>query len=416
MSSHNGSSNGKVVPAAFPPPVDSQKEFVKRGLDAEDELIEVGVAIVGGGTAGLACANRLLQLLGDDPEALERLGEVPVAVIEKAKTCGGHNLSGAVMRPGPLQELFPEMTREDWRKEGFAFGEVTKEAVYATPTAKLALRIPTPPPFKNHGNEIISVSALARYQQRQAEEAGAYILTETSATQLVVDEGRVVGVRSGDKGRGKEGEPLGNFEPGTDIKAQATVLAEGCWGHITGAAIKEFGLAEGREPQVWELGVKEVWKVPKPLNRLIHTMGPWPLKISTKYGQHRRYLDLPDEEREDRRGPCLDRLRRRARVRRRHDLRARPAADVQDAPARPQDPRGRRARRLGRQGAARWWLLVDAQALDARRRARRRRRRHGRHDGAQGRPPLHQVRHARGRVDLRRAQARQPATSPPTSR
>src|ERR1700686_1025995 len=285
MSAGNGTSNGKVAPAAFPPPVDSRKEFIKRGLDAEDELIEVGVAIVGGGTAGLACANRLLQLLGDDPETMERLGEVPVAVIEKAKTCGGHNLSGAVMRPGPLEELFPDLTREDWRKEGFAYGEVTKEAVYVLPNGKTKLRIPPPPPQRNHGNEVVSVSALARYQQRQAEEAGAYILTETSATQLIVEDGRVVGVRSGDKGRGKDGEPLGNFEPGTDIKAHATVLAEGCWGHLTGAAIKEFDLADGREPQVWELGVKEGWKVPKPLDRLIHTIGPWPLKLSAKYGQ-----------------------------------------------------------------------------------------------------------------------------------
>jgi electron-transferring-flavoprotein dehydrogenase len=265
--------------------VDSQKEFVKRGLDAEDELIEVGVAIVGGGTAGLACANRLLQLLADDPETMERLGEVPVAVIEKAKTCGGHNLSGAVMRPGPLEELFPEMTREQWREEGFAFGEVKKEAIYLLPNGKTKVRIPPPPPQRNHGNEVISVSALARYQQRQAEEAGAYILTETSATQLIVEDGRVVGVRSGDKGRGKEGEPLGNFEPGTDIKAQATVLAEGCWGHVTGAAIKEFDLADGREPQVWELGVKEVWKVPKALDRVIHTLAGWPLKIPAKSHQ-----------------------------------------------------------------------------------------------------------------------------------
>jgi electron-transferring-flavoprotein dehydrogenase len=281
----NGSSNGRVAPAAFPPPVDPQKEFVKHGLDAEDELIEVGVAIVGGGTAGLACANRLLQLLADDPETMERLGEVPVAVIEKAKTCGGHNFSGAVVRPGPLEELFPGLSREDWRNEGFAFGEVTKEAVYLTPTSKHSIRIPTPPNFRNHGNEVMSVSALARYQQRVAEEAGAYILTETAATQIIVEDGRVVGVRSGDKGRGKEGEELGNFEPGTDMKAAATVLAEGCWGHLTGAAIKEFNLADGRSPQVWELGVKEVWKVPKPLDRLIHTMGPWPLKISPKYGQ-----------------------------------------------------------------------------------------------------------------------------------
>jgi electron-transferring-flavoprotein dehydrogenase len=277
--------NGKVAPAAYPPPVDPQKEFIKRELDPEDERIDVGVAIVGGGTAGLATANRLLQLLADDPETMERLGEVPVAVIEKAKTCGGHNLSGAVVRPGPLEELYPEYSREDWRKEGWAFGEVHKEAVYMTPTSKLAIRIPPPPPFKNHGNEVVSVSALARFQQRLAEEGGAYILTETAATQLLVTDGRVRGVRSGDKGRGKDGEPLGNFEPGTDITAQFTVLAEGCWGHLTGPAIREFDLAAGAEPQTWELGVKEIWKVPKPLDRLIHTIGPWPVKISAKYGQ-----------------------------------------------------------------------------------------------------------------------------------
>src|SRR5438067_2202948 len=140
-----GSRNGRVVPAAYPPPVDSQKEFIKRELDAEEDRIEVGVAIVGGGTAGLATANRLLQLLGDDPETMERLGEVPVAVIEKAKTCGGHNLSGAVMRPQALQDLFPELSREQWRQEGFAFGEVTKEAVYMLPNGKRKLRVPVPP-------------------------------------------------------------------------------------------------------------------------------------------------------------------------------------------------------------------------------------------------------------------------------
>jgi electron-transferring-flavoprotein dehydrogenase len=279
--------NGHHAPSEYPPPVDPVKEFVKRGLDDEDERIDVGVAIVGGGTAGLACANRLLQLLADDEALMERLGEVPVAVIEKGKTCGAHNLSGAVMRPGPLQELFPDLTRQQWREQRFAFGEVTKEAVYLLTSSKTKLRVPIPfvPNFKNHGNEVVSVSALARYQQQQAEEGGAYVLTETAATQLIVEDGRVVGVRSGDKGRGKDGEPLGNFEPGTDIKAELTVLAEGCWGHITGAAIKEFGLADGREPQVWELGVKEVWKVKKPLDRLIHTFTqPWPMKVARKYG------------------------------------------------------------------------------------------------------------------------------------
>jgi len=279
------SANGKVVPADFPPPVDSTKEFVKRSLDSEDERIEIGVAIVGGGTAGLACANRLLQLLAEDPETMESLGEVPVAVIEKAKTCGGHNLSGAVMRPGPLQELFPELSREQWRQQGFAFGEVKKEAIYALPNGKTKIRIPPPPPQRNHGNEVISVAALCRYMQQQAEEAGAYLLTETAATQLIVEDGAVLGVRSGDKGRGKDGEELGNFEPGTDIAAKATVLAEGCWGHLTDAAVREFELDEGCEPQVWELGVKEVWKVPKPLDRVIHTIAGWPLKISAKYHQ-----------------------------------------------------------------------------------------------------------------------------------
>jgi electron-transferring-flavoprotein dehydrogenase len=277
--------NGRVVPADFPPPVKTVEEFVKRGLDGEDERIEIGVAIVGGGTAGLACANRLLQLLADDPEMMERLGEVPVAVIEKAKTCGGHNLSGAVMRPGPLQELFPDLTREQWRRQGFAFGEVEKEAIYLLPNGRSKLRIPPPPPLRNHGNEVVSVSALCRYMQAQAEENGAYLLTETAATQLIVEDGAVAGVRSGDKGRGKEGEELGNFEPGTDIAAKATVLAEGCWGHLTDAAVREFDLDEGREPRVWELGVKEVWKVAKPLDRVVHTLGGWPLKISPKYGQ-----------------------------------------------------------------------------------------------------------------------------------
>src|SRR3954452_22215228 len=160
-----------AVPAAYPPPVDSPAEFIKRGLDPEDEIIEVGVLVIGGGTAGLACANRLLQLLAEDEETLERLGEVPVAVIEKAKTCGGHNLSGAVMRPGPLEEMFPELSREDWRNEGFAFGEVTKESVYVLTGARTKLPFPIPavPNVKNHGNEVVSVSAMARYQQRQAE-------------------------------------------------------------------------------------------------------------------------------------------------------------------------------------------------------------------------------------------------------
>ena len=128
----------------------------------------------------------------------------------------------------------------------------------------------------------MSVAELSRWLAERAEEAGAYILTETSAHQLLVEDGVARGIRSGDKGRGRDGEPLGNFEPGSDVTAKATVLAEGAWGHLTGAAIREFDLAKGREPQVWALGVKEVWKVPRRLDRVVHTLG-WPLRYGARH-------------------------------------------------------------------------------------------------------------------------------------
>src|SRR3954466_14867314 len=246
-----GSSNGRVVPAAFRPPVDSQAEFIKRRLDDEDERIEVGVAIVGGGPAGLACAIRLLQRLADEPELMERLGEVPVAVVEKGKACGAHDLSGAMMRPAGLQELFPDLDPSDWP----TYGQVSKDAVYWMLSANRALPLkPTPPPFRNHGKYGEGVAERPRWLGERAEEAGAYILTETSAHQLLVEDGVVRGIRSGDKGRGKDGEPLGNFEPGADVTARATGLAGGPGAPLPGAAIREFALARGREPQVWALG------------------------------------------------------------------------------------------------------------------------------------------------------------------
>src|SRR2546421_8245071 len=112
-----------VPPSAYPPPVDSPNEFIKRELDGEDDRIDVGVAIVGGGPAGLACANRLLQLLADDEALTEELGEVPVAVVEKGKACGAHNLSGAIMRPSAMEQLFPDVPKSDWPTYGDVPGE-----------------------------------------------------------------------------------------------------------------------------------------------------------------------------------------------------------------------------------------------------------------------------------------------------
>jgi electron-transferring-flavoprotein dehydrogenase len=262
--------------ADFPPPFAPQ-EFVAEPTDPVDERIEVGVLIVGAGPAGLACAIRLGQLLDEHPDVAERLGDVPVAVVEKGKQPGSHLLSGAVVNPRAFRRLF----KDRYRVEDLpSYGPVHGEAVYVL-TPRRSLRIPPPPTMRNHGNWIFSLSQLGRWLAERAEEGGAMILPETAADKLLVSHGRVVGVRSGDKGRGRTGEPMGNYEPGADLVAKVTVLAEGTQGHLTGVALDRFDL-RGEEPQVWELGVKEIWRVPKPLRSIVHTMG-WPLRTSAKY-------------------------------------------------------------------------------------------------------------------------------------
>lgn len=263
-------------PTDYPPPFDP-REYVAPPTDPPEERIDVGVLIVGAGPAGLACAIRLGQLLEESPETAKRLGEVPVAVLEKGKAVGAHVLSGAVVNPRALRRLF----RDRARVEDMPFyGPVDHESVYFM-TKSSALRIPTPPTMKNDGNYVASLSQLTRWLGERAEEGGAYILPETAAEKLLVDGARVVGIRTGDKGRGRDGEPLPNFEPGSDVTAKVTVLSEGTQGHLTGVAMDRFGLA-GDNPQVWALGVKEVWRVKKPLKRVIHTMG-WPLRGGRKY-------------------------------------------------------------------------------------------------------------------------------------
>jgi electron-transferring-flavoprotein dehydrogenase len=265
-----------VRPADFPPPF-STSEVIAAPTDRADERIEVGILIVGGGPGGLACAIRLGQLLEERPELAERLGDVPVALVEKGKQPGSHLVSGAVVNPRALRRLFRDRLLMD---EIPNYGPVHGEAVYLL-TKGAAWRIPPPPTMRNNGNWVVSLSQLGRFLGEQAEAAGVALLPETSAEKLLIQHGRVVGIRTGDKGRGRAGEQLANFEPGSDIVAKVTVLAEGTAGHLTSAAIDYFGL-QGRNPQIWALGVKEVWRVAKPLHKVIHTLG-WPLRKSRKY-------------------------------------------------------------------------------------------------------------------------------------
>jgi electron-transferring-flavoprotein dehydrogenase len=248
-----------VRPADYPPPW-RDDEAIRAPSDAEP--VEVDVAIVGAGPAGLAAAIRLGQVAP----------ELSVVVVEKGKRPGAHLLSGAIVRPGPLRELVGE--------EFPSYGPVRGETVYFL-TRSRSLRIPTPPTMRNHGNAVVSLSQLGRWLAERAEAGGAMLLPETDVPALLVEDGTVVGVRTGDKGRGRGGEELGRFEPGADIRARVTILCEGTAGHLTGAALSHFGLA-GASPQVWALGVKEVWRVPQQLGRVVHTMG-WPLRAGARY-------------------------------------------------------------------------------------------------------------------------------------
>ena len=267
-----------VPPADYPPPF-QPSDYVAPPQAGEDEYIEVGVLIVGGGSAGLACAVRLGQLLAENEALMESLGEVPIAVAEKGKAYGSHLLSGACMKPGAIKDLFPDTPDEEIPH----YTEVTGEAVYFM-TEGGKYRIPAPPQMKNHGNWVVSVSQLGRWMSEQAEELGAFLLPETDAQKVLIDNGAVLGVVTGDKGRGREGEELSTFEPGVEVRAKVTVLAEGTQGFLSGV-VRDYYDLDRDSTQIWELGIKEVWEVDKPLDKVIHTLG-WPLRMRGKYNEY----------------------------------------------------------------------------------------------------------------------------------
>ena len=227
------------------------------------------------------------------------------------------------MVPSAMEELFPDLDPSDWPvyQEVDEGRRLPPDQEAGDAAEADAAQLPEPRQLRHLGRRSSS-----RFLAEKAEEAGAYILTETAADKLLVEDRIVRGIRSGDKGRGRDGEELGNFEPGSDVMAKATVLAEGTLGHLTSPRSTTSTCAG--DPQRWEIGVKEVWKVPKPLDRVIHTMN-WPLRGPPEVERVRRQLHLPDG-----RGQGLHRHGRRARHHRRDLLLPRRAAAAEDPPLR----------------------------------------------------------------------------------
>ncbi len=283
----------------------------------ERESLEMDVVFVGAGPANLSGALHLARLVKEHNEAVANgtragkpLGEIEIGVIEKGAAVGAHILSGAVMDPRALKELIP-----DFIEQGAPLESPVKEDYFLYLTKTRAIRSPiTPPPLKNHGYYIVSLNKLTAWLGEQAEAAGVNIFPEFPGAEMLYDEhDRVVGVRTGDKGIDKEGKPKANFEPGVDLLAKVTVLGEGPRGSLTKQLAQRLNLNEGREPQVYSIGVKELWELPDdryPTGRVTHTLG-YPSDPHTYgggwiYGLSNRIVNLGYVTGLDYKDPLLD--------------------------------------------------------------------------------------------------------------
>lgn len=246
----------------------------------EREQIEMDVVFVGAGPANLAGALWLKQQIAVHDELVERgvkpgnkIGEIEIGIVEKGPFVGAHILSGAVMDPIAIRELMP-----DFLEQGCPVDSVVTEDAFWYLTEKDSINAPiVPPPLKNKGKYIISLSKMCEWLGEKCEEAGINIFPEFPASEVLYDENdRVIGIRTGDKGIDKEGHPKDNFEPGVDLLAKVTVLGEGSRGSLAKQVMARLGLMEGKEPQVFSIGVKELWEVPAgnfDQGKVVHTLG-----------------------------------------------------------------------------------------------------------------------------------------------